>query len=84
MSRLPRLALPERPHQVTQRGNERQQTFFREDEPLSAALRRGETIGRPLGGAAFLGRLEGLAGRCLKPQKRGPKGKGARKRALSA
>ncbi len=45
-----------------------------EDEVLSkAALRRAESIGRPLGDAAFLDRLEHLTGRTLRPAKRGPK-----------
>jgi putative transposase len=38
-------------------------------------LRRAETIGRPLGSAAFLTKLERKLDRALKPQKRGPKGK---------
>ncbi len=46
-----------------------------EDEDLSMALRRAETIGRPLGDAAFLKRLERRTGRTLKPAKRGPKPK---------
>ena len=36
-------------------------------------LRQAETIGRPLGGDAFLARLEAMARRRLKPRKRGPK-----------
>ncbi len=44
-----------------------------EDEGLSNALRRAESIGRPLGDAAFLDRLEHLTGRSLRPAKRGPK-----------
>ena len=54
-----------------------------EDAALSAALRCSETMGRPLGEAAFLHRLEGFTGRRLKPQKRGPKPKGPKKSALS-
>ena len=42
------------------------------------ALRRAETIGRPVGGAAFMDRLERLTGRTLKPAKRGPKPKKSR------
>lgn len=49
-----------------------------EDEPLSDALRRSESIGRPLGSSAFLDRVEAALGRDPKPRKRGPK------RALSA
>ncbi len=44
-----------------------------EDEDLSIALRRAETIGRPLGDDAFLGKLEKCTGRALKPGKPGPK-----------
>ena len=43
-----------------------------EDEEGSMRLRRAETIGRPVGGEAFLERLEREAGRTLKPGKRGP------------
>ena len=45
----------------------------REDDGLSRALRRAESIGRPLGDAAFLDRLEHLTGRSLRLTKRGPK-----------
>jgi len=47
-----------------------------EDEASGAAferLRRAETVGRPLGGAEFLARLEGLTRRTLAPRKRGRK-----------
>lgn len=37
-------------------------------------IRRHSRTGRPLGDEPFVGRLEELAGRVLKPQKRGPKG----------
>jgi putative transposase len=43
-----------------------------EDEAVSQRLRRAETIGRPLGDAAFMARLERESGRSLKPGKRGP------------
>lgn len=39
---------------------------------LVARLRAAESIGRPLGNARFLGRIERLIGRLLKPRKRGP------------
>jgi putative transposase len=39
-------------------------------------LRRHGRTGRPLGDEAFLGRLEEIVGRIVKPQKRGPKPKG--------
>ncbi len=45
----------------------------REDEGLSNALRRAESIGRPLSDTALLDRLEHLTGRTLRPAKRGPK-----------
>lgn len=50
-----------------------------EDEALSLSLRRAETIGRPVGGEAFMARLEALAGRPLAPGKRGRKPKPALK-----
>jgi putative transposase len=40
---------------------------------LFGRLRAAESIGRPLGNARFLARLERLTGRDLKPGKRGPK-----------
>ncbi len=43
-----------------------------EDEVMSDALRRAESIGRPLGDAAFLDRLEHLTGRSLRPAQRCP------------
>lgn len=49
-----------------------------EGEMLEMALRRAETIGRPLGSKTFLTRLERKLGRPLKPQKRGPKPKESR------
>ena len=45
----------------------------REDAALSKAPRRAESIGRPLGDAAFIDPLEHLTGRSLRPAKRGPK-----------
>lgn len=50
-----------------------------EEAEASQRLRRAETIGRPLGDAAFLARLERESGRSLAPGKRG-----RRKRELSA
>ena len=44
-----------------------------EDAELSMALRRAESIGRPLGDAAFVRSLERLTGRSLQPAMRGPK-----------
>jgi len=38
-------------------------------------MRHHSRTGRPLGDEAFLARLEGMVGRVLKPQKRGPKPK---------
>jgi len=46
-----------------------------EDAEMSQRLRRAETIGRPIGDAAFLQRLEKASGRTLAPGKRGPKPK---------
>ncbi len=44
------------------------------EEELKDIRRHGRT-GRPLGDESFLARLEGMVGRVLKPQKRGPKPK---------
>ena len=44
-----------------------------EDEELSMRLRKAERIGRPIGDAAFLDRLERDSGRVLKPARRGRK-----------
>ncbi len=44
-----------------------------EQEMADMLLRRAETIGRPLGSAAFLEKLERKLDRPLKSQKRGPK-----------
>ncbi|MBW7850842.1 MAG: transposase [Rhodospirillales bacterium] len=45
------------------------------DAALLQRLRRAETIGRPVGSEAFLGELEALCQRPLRPAKRGPKPK---------
>ena len=42
-----------------------------EDEALSAAKRRADSVGRPLGDAAFSQRFEGFTDRRLMPGKRG-------------
>lgn len=44
-----------------------------EDEAMSARLRKAESIGRPVGGEAFIARLERESGRTLQAGKRGPK-----------
>ncbi|MBS0253879.1 MAG: transposase [Proteobacteria bacterium] len=44
-----------------------------EDAALSAALRKAESIGRPLGESAFLDRVLAILGRDARPGKRGPK-----------
>jgi len=46
-----------------------------EDEELSKAVRRAESIGRPLGDGAFMDKLETRTGRRLKPRRRGPEPK---------
>jgi putative transposase len=46
-----------------------------EDEEGSAALRRAETIGRPLGDDAFMAHIEAVSGRDVRAGKPGPKGK---------
>lgn len=44
-----------------------------EEQVASERLRQAETIGRPLGSADFLARIERLTGRTITPQKRGRK-----------
>jgi putative transposase len=44
-----------------------------EDGEATARLRKGETVGRPVGAPAFLAGLEARSGRRLAPMKRGPK-----------
>ncbi len=44
-----------------------------ESAEAPSALRAAETIGRPLGSAAFLARLAPAAGRDPRPKRRGPK-----------
>jgi putative transposase len=44
-----------------------------EDEEAVARLMKSESIGRPLGDARFLKKIEKQTGRSLAPQKRGPK-----------
>jgi putative transposase len=48
-----------------------------EDEALSMALRRAETVGRPLGDDAFMAHVEAISGRDPRPGKRGPRKKGS-------
>ena len=49
-----------------------------DEEEAYAKLRQSETTGRPLGTDKWIEKLEKATGRQLKPQKRGPKGKGQR------
>ncbi len=47
-----------------------------EDEEATARLRKGESVGRPVGSEAFLAALETTTSRRLRALKRGPKPKG--------
>jgi len=72
MARMARTVFEGAPHHVTQRGDGRARTqpvlsrypdfaamvAQGEDEAASLSLRRAESIGRPVGDAAFLGELE--------------------------
>jgi putative transposase len=44
-----------------------------EDEALSMAIRRAETVGRPLGDDAFMAHIEAMSGRDVRAGKRGPR-----------
>ncbi len=48
-----------------------------DDDAAYATLRQSETIGRPIGDAAWLEALEAQTGRAIVPRKRGPKPKQA-------
>lgn len=50
-----------------------------EDAQMSSALRRAETVGRPIGSAEWLEQVEGKLGRSVRPAKRGPKLKSTKK-----
>ena len=50
-----------------------------DDDAAYATLRRSETIGRPIGDAAWLEALEAQTGRAIVPRKRGPKPKETQK-----
>jgi len=47
------------------------------DDAAFERLRKAESIGRPLGGTAFMAHLKALTGRDLEPARRGPKPKAA-------
>lgn len=55
-----------------------------EESAASERLRRAETIGRPLGHAAFIEAIEGMMSRPLKPAKRGRKRREIRPMEISA
>jgi len=59
MARIARAVAPGIPHHITQRGNRRQQTFFKEPE--------GQRWSEP-----FIKKMEFFLDRKLKPQKPGP------------
>jgi len=48
-----------------------------EEEAALNRLRKAESVGRPIGDAAFLGALEAESGRALAPGKRGRRSKSA-------
>ena len=55
------------------------------DEALSyAALRKAESVGRPIGSPEWLADMEAHTGLTLRPQKRGPKPKGGQSRRSEA
>ena len=48
-----------------------------EDAAATERLRKGESVGRPIGSEDFLAMLEARTGRRLRPRPRGPKPRGA-------
>jgi len=65
--------MPEMPHHITQRGNNRMDVFFtrelesKEAEENVGLLRMKTRTGRPLGSDSFVSKLESIAGRRLRP-----------------
>jgi len=78
MPRVARIVIPNCPHHVTQRGNNRQDVFFVDDdwkqtlremlgEATLSVVRLSTHRGRPLGSDRFLSKIESLVGRRLRP-----------------
>jgi putative transposase len=72
VARIARIVVPGLPHHVTQRDNR--------GEAELARLHAAETVGRPIGSAAFLKRLSRKLGRSVEPGRRGRKPKGTAER----
>jgi len=71
MARMARVVIPNYPHHVTQRGNRRQKTFFREDyyRYNTNLIKQHTRTGRPLGNTEFIRKLEVFTGEELAPKR---------------
>ena len=58
MARMARTVVPDKPHHITQRGNNRQDVFFVDDD---------RRVYWPLGTDSFISKLEKLMGRRMRP-----------------
>ncbi len=75
MARMARVVIPNYPHHVTQRGNRRQKTFFRENDYRynTKLIKQHTRTGRPLGSTEFIRKLEVFTGEELAPKRPGRK-----------
>jgi hypothetical protein len=74
MPRVARIVIPGMPHHVTQRGNNRQDVFFVDDDWITN-FRLSTHTGRPLATDRLLARLETRLGRRLRPLPVGRRGR---------
>ena len=93
MPRTARIVVPDVSHHITQRGNNRQDVFFVDDdrrvylsilkeqsEQYGLAIRRNTHTGRPLADDAFISKLEKLLNKRLRPLPIGRPGKQGREK----
>ncbi len=69
------MVIPNYPHHVTQRGNRRQKTLFRENDyrNITSLIKQHTRTGRPPGGTEFIRKLEVFTGEELAPKRPGRK-----------
>jgi len=87
---MARIVAPGEPHHISQRGNNRQDVFFVDDdrETLVSAedqeelrqIRLKTRTGRPLASDSFASKLEGMLGRRIRPLPGGRPKKGRRQK----
>ncbi len=71
MARMARVVIPNYPHHVTQRGNWRQKTFFRENDYRynTDLIKQHTRTGRPPGNTELIRKLEVFTDEELAPKK---------------